>query len=145
MMDLKNLMEEINANIVIKSYIPLGQIMLLPKLAIKDGETVAEVFYVKSDISKGPYTVYPVSYRVLYSFNEKNPVLMERIKKSSIDYKLPLGSYAELMKSNNITAEMQNEYANAFETAVNGNDSSEYDKIYEMWKKIIPAKIIDTI
>ncbi len=144
-MDLKNLMEEISKNILIKSYVPLGQIMLLPRLAIKDGETAAEIFYVKSDVSKGPYTVYPVSYRVLYSLEEKNPVLMEKIKKSSVDYKVPLGQYSKLMEQNNITAEMQSEYAKAFGEAVNGNDSGEYDELSKMWERIIPAEIKATI
>ncbi len=144
-MDLKNLMEEISRNLTIKSYVPLSQIMLLPRLTTKDGETVAETFYLKSDISNGPYTVYPISYRVLYNLKEKNPVLMERIKKSNINYKKPIGTYAELMQSNDITAEMQDEYAKLFEIAANSDDNGKYDSLTKAWEKIIPAEILKTI
>ena len=70
---------------------------------------------------------------------------MERIKKSNINYKKPIGTYAELMQSNDITAEMQDEYAKLFEIAANSDDNGKYDSLTKAWEKIIPAEILKTI
>ena len=84
-------------------------------------------------------------YIVLYSLEEDYPVLMERIKLKNLDYNTPLGSYAQLMKDSGVTPEAQTEYAIAFAKAAESGSPELISELSEMWNKIIPEKIQETI
>ncbi len=147
-MEFKKLLKLIAEDSQINSYVALEEIFLLPKLIKKDSKLIAELFYLKSDVSMGRYTVYPVSHRVLYDIEEKRTVSMECITKHDIDYNIPLGSYQKLLEKNGIEKNISEKYAELFvKTAAKGNDADEKDlmDLSILWEQCIPVEIKNTI
>lgn len=147
-MDFKELLQLITEDPQINSYVALEEIFLLPKLIKKDGRLTAELFYLKSDVSMGRYTVYPVSHRVFYDIEEKQPVNMECITKDDTDYNKALGTYRELVKKNGIKNSISAEYAELFIKTVSGGGNADDKALADLsalWEQCIPVEIKNTI
>lgn len=147
-MEFKELLKLIAEDSQINSYVALEEIFLLPKLIKKDSKLIAELFYLKSDVSMGRYTVYPISHRVLYDIEEKRTVSMECIIKHDIDYNIPLGSYQKLLEKNGIESSISAKYAELFvKIAAKGNDVNDKDltDLSTLWEQCIPVEIKNTI
>lgn len=147
-MEFKELLKLIAEDSQINSYVALEEIFLLPKLIKKDSKLIVELFYLKSDVAMGRYTVYPVFHKVLYDIEEKRPVSMECIINPDIDYNVPLESYQKLLEKNGIEKNISEKYAELFvKTAAKGIDVNDKDltDLSALWEQCIPVEIKNTI
>lgn len=147
-MDFKELLTLINEDLTINSNIALSEISLLPKLVRKDGRLMVEVYYLKSDLSLGRYTVYPVSHKVLYDIESKKAVEIKNVALKNIDYGTPLGTYQNLLNKNGIENSKTKEYEDLFTEVFNkGNDADNraLKILSALWEQCIPNEIKNTI
>lgn len=147
-MNFRALLNLMGEDIIINSFVPLGEISILPRFIKRNNRLTAEVFYMHSDTSKGRYTIYPVSYRVLYDVADRRPVLMEHLNRDTTDFSIPIGTYQELLDKNNIDRDIAKEYSDLCEKIIAAGseaDKAQLQKLFELWEKCIPVEIKNTI